>query len=44
MKIMYKPHLVTPERKAELRSYGFKIIGVKIEPDSADVIDLREVE
>lgn len=32
MKIAYEPHPVTPERKAELRAQGYKIIDAKFEP------------
>ena len=32
-KIAYEPHPVTPERKAELRSQGFKIIDAQFDPD-----------
>ena len=32
MKIAYEPHPVTPERKAELRSKGFKIIDARFGP------------
>lgn len=33
--IAYEKHPVTPERKAELRSQGFKIIDAKFAPDDA---------
>ncbi len=32
MKIAYEPHPVSPERKAELRSQGFKIVDAKFKP------------
>jgi hypothetical protein len=32
MKIAYEPHPVTPERKAELRAQGFKIIDARFAP------------
>lgn len=32
MKIAYEPHPVTPERKAELRAEGFKIIDAAFAP------------
>jgi len=32
MKIIYEPHPVTPERKAELRAQGFKIIDAVFKP------------
>lgn len=31
-KIIYEPHPVTPERKAELRVQGFKIIDAAFKP------------
>lgn len=31
-KIHYEPHPVTPERKAELRAQGFKIIDARFDP------------
>ncbi|WP_045158748.1 HeH/LEM domain-containing protein [Stutzerimonas stutzeri] len=31
-KIKYEPHPVTPERKAELRAQGFKIIDARFAP------------
>lgn len=37
MKIHYEPHPVTPERKAELRAHGFKIIDARFKP--LDVVD-----
>ncbi len=35
MKIAYEKHPVTPERKAELRAQGFKIIDAKFKPEEA---------
>ena len=32
MKIKYEPHPVTPERKAELREQGFKIVDARFAP------------
>lgn len=32
MKIIYEPHPVTPERKAELRSQGYKILDAVFKP------------
>jgi len=34
MQIKYEPHPVTPERKAELRAQGFKIIDARYAPKS----------
>jgi hypothetical protein len=31
-KVAYEPHPVSPERKAELRAQGFKIIDVRFKP------------
>ena len=36
MKIAYEPHPVTPERKAELRAQGFKIIDAAFKPAEAE--------
>lgn len=35
--IIYEPHPVTPERKAELRAAGFKIIDAQYAPEGAHV-------
>ena len=32
-KIIYEPHPVTPERKAELRNQGYKIIDAAFDPN-----------
>lgn len=32
MNVIYEPHPVTPERKAELRKQGLKIIDARFEP------------
>jgi len=48
--IVYEPHPVTPERKAELRAQGFKIIDAKFKPlgdieaVGADAIQAKEAE
>ena len=34
-KIIYEPHPVSPERKAELRAQGFKIIDAAFAPEGA---------
>ena len=34
-RVIYEPHPVSPERKAELRAQGFKIIDAQFEPRSA---------
>ena len=34
-KIIYEPHPVSPERKAELRAQGFKIIDAAFAPEDA---------
>jgi len=33
MQIIYEPHPVTPERKAELRARGYKILDAVFAPD-----------
>jgi len=33
MQIIYEPHPVSPERKAELRAQGYKIIDAKFAPE-----------
>ena len=33
MQIIYEPHPVTPERKAELRAAGYKIIDAQFAPE-----------
>lgn len=35
--IAYEPHPVSPERKAELRSAGYKIIDARFDPDAKPV-------
>lgn len=37
MQIVYEPHPVSPERKAELRAQGFKIVDARFAP-----LDLTE--
>lgn len=37
-KIAYEKHPVSPERKAELRAQGFKIIDARFKPHAADKI------
>lgn len=34
-RVIYEPHPVSPERKAELRAQGFKIIDAQFEPRAA---------
>ncbi len=38
MKVIYEPHPVTPERKAELRALGFKIVDAAFKPADAEVL------
>ena len=33
MQIVYEPHPVSPERKAELRAQGFKIVDARFAPE-----------
>lgn len=35
LKIAYEPHPVTPERKAELRKQGYRIIDARFKPADA---------
>ena len=47
MKIAYEPHPVSAERKAELRSQGFKIIDAAFAPadwKAPDAIQAKEAE
>jgi hypothetical protein len=52
MKIAYEPHPVSPERKAELRAQGFKIIDARFKPldvveavgADADAVQTQETE
>lgn len=37
VKIIYEPHPVTPERKAELRNQGYKIIDAVYAPEGTKV-------
>lgn len=39
MKIAYEPHPVSPERKAELRAQGFKIIDARFAPADAPAVE-----
>ncbi len=34
MQVIYEPHPVAPERKAELRAAGFKIIDARFAPEA----------
>ena len=42
MKIAYEPHPVSPERKAELRAQGYKIIDARYAPVQDPAIPSRE--
>lgn len=42
MKIAYEPHPVTPERKAELRGKGLRIVDAQFAPDDADQSEASE--
>ena len=44
MEIIYEPHPVTPERKAELRAAGYKIIDARFAPEPVDVPRPVEIE
>lgn len=34
MQIIYEPHPVSPERKAELRAQGYKILDARFAPEA----------
>ena len=42
--IIYEPHPVAPERKAELRARGYKIIDAQFAPGEWEVPDLQDEE
>ena len=42
--IIYEPHPVTPERKAELRAAGYKIIDARFAPETVDMPHPVEIE
>lgn len=42
--IIYEPHPVSPERKAELRAAGYKIIDARFAPEPVDVPRPVEIE
>lgn len=44
MSIIYEPHPVTPERKAELLAQGYKIIDARFAPEDAPVIESIQPE
>lgn len=44
MQIIYEPHPVTPERKAELLADGYKIIDARFAPEPVDVPRPVEIE
>ena len=44
MEIIYEPHPVTPERKAELLAAGYKIIDARFAPEPVDVPRPVEIE
>lgn len=39
MQIIYEPHPVSPERKAELVAQGYKIIDARFAPPSEEVTE-----
>jgi len=43
MNVIYEPHPVTPERKAELRAGGYKIIDARFAPDDAGEITRESI-
>lgn len=42
MDIVYEPHPVSPERKAELRAQGLKILDIRFKPKEETSIPTRE--
>lgn len=43
MQIIYEPHPVSPERKAELRKQGFKIVDARFAPEGfCDALQQQE--
>lgn len=38
--VIYEPHPVTPERKAELRALGYKIVDARFKP--ADAVEQEQ--
>ena len=44
MPIIYEPHPVTSERKAELLAQGYKIIDVRFAPEQVDLPIPVEIE
>ena len=38
MTIIYEPHPLTPERKAELRAQGYRIVDVAFAPKKEDLV------
>lgn len=41
-KIIYEPHPVTPERKAELRAQGLKILDARFAPEDYEHSDAKK--
>jgi hypothetical protein len=39
MQIIYEPHPVTPERKAELRARGYKILDAVFSPEGTVIAE-----
>lgn len=42
-KIIYEPHPVTPERKAELRGQGYTIVDAVFAPAGAKIVDTEQL-
>lgn len=42
MEIIYEPHPVSPERKAELRAKGLRIVDVIFKPTDIEVVENQE--
>lgn len=43
MQIIYEPHPVSPERKAELRAAGYRIVDARFEPQQpiAEAVEVK---
>lgn len=44
MKVIYEKHPVTPERKAELREQGYKVLDARFDPNPVEAKAERKPE
>lgn len=44
MKVIYEKHPVSPERKAELRAEGFKIIDAQFDPNPEALTKIEKAD